>query len=51
MTKPPHTCPQCGRPDCSPPDPSTLGVPNWLWSLLVIVGFAVALLGYTAAQR
>lgn len=49
---------ECRRPECAhmPPhedDEGTrlLGVPAWLLSFVVIVGAAVAMLAYTAAQR
>lgn len=49
---------ECQRPECAqmPPhedDEGTrvLGVPAWLISFAVIVGAAVAMLAYTAAER
>lgn len=49
--RPEHRCPQCGRPDCSLPDPSTFGVPNWILALVVILAAVAVDLVYTYTIR
>lgn len=51
MTKTQHACPQCGDPECSPPDHKIAGVPSWALAFALIMALGVALVTYTFAQR
>ncbi|MET9294254.1 hypothetical protein [Streptomyces sp. NPDC003077] len=46
-----HRCPECGSPTCSLPDPATLGVPNWILALGVLVAATIAMIAYTVVSR